>query len=147
MACARALYSPRSCIQSRLIKQIVIHCLSHVLYLQVYNAAYNKCASNRSAPYVRRHISRYTTPTRCMFQEVCPGAMVMHSGVVVGLVSSNFAYPAFIRSWSGDFICIRNSRSGQEFSLLDLCLFFFFLFFVPVERQQNYVLRFPPVER
>lgn len=83
-------------------------------------------ASDRSAPcsptrFLTVHTLWYDV---CMFQEVCPGAMVMHSGVVVGPVSSNFAYPTFIRSWSGGFICIRNSRSGQEFSLLDLSPFF-----------------------
>lgn len=64
--------------------------------------------------------TRRDATRRCMFQEVCPGAMVMHSGVVVGPVSSNFAYPAFIRSWPGGFICIRNSPDKNFRSSISL---------------------------
>lgn len=64
--------------------------------------------------------TRRDATLRCMFQEVCPGAMVMHSGVVVGPVSSNFAYPAFIRSWPGGFICIRNSPDKNFRSSISL---------------------------
>lgn len=82
------------------------------------------------SPARLRYTRRRDGTVRCMFQEVCPGAMVMHSGDVVRPVSSNFAYPAFIRLWSGGFICIRNSPNKNfRFSIS--------LHFFPIAGQQN----------